>query len=52
MIMKKFRLTADITFDAEDLEDAFKELKEHFEMLESGNATLMAFEGEMKLETE
>jgi hypothetical protein len=31
--VKKFRFTADITFDAENIDDAFKLLKDHFKAL-------------------
>lgn len=31
--MKTFQMTADITFQAENIDDAFVQLKKHFELL-------------------
>ena len=49
----KFKFTADVTFDADDLDGAFASLSEHFDALGGDEeATTMLFEGCMDLHRE
>jgi len=49
--MKTFTLKADITFKAQDLNDAFEQLSNHFECLYSFNGYPLEFTGELNLQT-
>ena len=46
----KFRLKADITFDADDLFDAFEALASHFDALTAGIPSQLEFTGDINLE--
>lgn len=49
--MKKFKLKANIIFEAENIDDAFSMLSEHFSSLYYNSpANLLDFRGEMKID--
>lgn len=47
-----FRLTADFTFEATDIDHAFTVLRKHFEALEEGEDEKTILSGEIKVEPE
>ena len=48
--MKKFRFTANVIFDAENIDDACKQLEDHFKALPQGEDIPPWFIGEMHIE--
>ena len=50
--MKNFHFTANVFFDAEDIDDAFSKLSKHFKNLKDSSESDFRHEGELDLKVE